>query len=366
MDFNEYFRTAEDLKTNKELGFDDSYHIMDTLNAKMKEAILNKPTGYIPDEVCQYVALDGKKVIGTTIFFRNKFIADGVEYGCQSGSTLYVHPDYRKYAIGAYGMINFIKLHPEKNAIANGISNMAQPLYLALKFAFFETPRFILLKKSRSAVETVLKSNGIWTRPISWLADCILCCLRIPTYFINKIKTNGYSVEQVYECPQEIEDIVLADNHRFKELHDKKWFDWSLKYDFSDDSQKKKELFVVKNKSGEIEAFFFNKIKFFEQASHRGFKNVILGTVSEWGIRPNSGLTESVLQILATRHMPKDVDGCEVTSDNELTIKSFKRNLFFHIGSITMAVYIKSVKDNAKKNLKNWRIRIAGNDTMMN
>jgi hypothetical protein len=276
-----------------------------------------------------------------------------------------VHPDYRKYAIGSYAMINLLELHPEKNIIQCGISNMALPIYQALKFTIFETPRYILLKKSRSAVETILKSTGLLTKTISLLTDFVLFCLRQSFYALNRIRTSGYSVEQVFECPKDVEDIVLSDSHCFKELHDKKWFDWTLKYDYCDDTCKKKELYVVKNDSGVVEAFFFNKIKFFEQASHRGFKNVILGSVSEWGIRPGSRITEADLQIMATRYMPKNIDACEVTSTDENTIKSFKRNLFFHVGVITMGVDLKSIKGKAKNDFKNWRIRIAGGDTMI-
>ena len=361
----EYLRTYEELKENKELGFDDPYNMMDTMNPLMRDAFLNKPTGYDPEEICQYIALDGNKIVGTLFFFRNRFLADGVEHGCQAGSTLYVHPDYRPKGIGACALMKFIDLHPEKNTISNGISNMAQPIYKALGFSFFETPRFILLRKSRSVVSTVLRTESAFIKPICWLIDISLNVFNYLASIGNRIKFQQYSIEKVYSCPHEVEDIVLNDNHRFKELHDKKWFDWSLKYDYNDDKRKKKDLYIVKDPKGDIVAFFMNKIKFFEQASHRGFKNVLLGTVSEWGIKKEISISEFDIQFLATRYMPKEVDGCEVTCDNVGTSNSFKRHLFRRVGNVTMAVNMNQEIDPAYTDAKNWRIRIAGNDTLM-
>lgn len=365
MDLSEFFRTYKDLKENKQLGFDDPYHMMDTMNPLMREAFLNKPTGYNPDEICQYIALDGNKIVGTLFFFRNRFLVDGKEHGCQAGSTLYVHPDYRPRGIGACALMQFVDLHPEKNTISNGISQMAQPIYKALGFSFFETPRYILLRKTRSVVETVLKTENKIIHPICWLGDIVFAIARFIMSLGNKIRMAKYSVERVYTCPQEVEDIVLEDEHRFKELHDKKWFDWSLKYDYNCDSRKKKEFFVVKNDKGDIVAFFLNKIKFFNQASHRGFRNVLLGTVSEWGIKKGVGISEFDIQYLAARYMPRNVDACEVTSVDTTTCKRFTRHLFKNVGTVTMAVNMNSEIDEAYKLPENWRIRIAGNDTLM-
>lgn len=361
----EYLRTYKELKENKEIGFDDPYKMMDTMNPLMRDAFLNKPTGYDPDEICQYIALDGNKIVGTLFFFRNRFLADGVEHGCQAGSTLYVHPDYRPKGIGACALMQFIDLHPEKNTISNGISIMAQPIYKALGFSFFETPRFISLRKSRSVIETILKTESAFLRPICWLIDIVMDGCNFLTSIGNRMKFRKYSIEKVDICPQEVEEIVLNDNHRFKELHDKKWFDWSLNYDYNNDDRKKKELYIVKNQKGEIVAFFLNKIKFFGQASHRGFKNVLLGTVSEWGIKEGETISEFNIQSLATRFMPKNVDACEVTSDNDRTCKSFKHHLFKRVGDVTMAVNLNHDIDPAYCEAMNWRIRIAGNDTLM-
>jgi hypothetical protein len=310
--------------------------------------------------------LDGNVVVASECFFRNKFIADNKEYGCQTGLALYVHPEYRKYAIGANILLYFRSMHPERNAIVNGFSNVAEPMYKALKFTCFETPRLVLLKKSRSVIEFIFKRICWWTKPFEIFANVLLSLCVNVVYKYNRIRTKDYTIERVNECPKDVEQIVLDDPHRFKELHDKKWFDWSLKYDFKDSSKRNKELYVVKNKEGMIVAFFLNKIKFYEQASHRGFKNVYLGSVSEWGIKPNENLTESDLQILATRYMPIYVDGCEVTTTNPKTLTSLRRNLFIHLGSIKMAIYIKSIKDKAINEITNWRIRIAGSDTLLN
>ena len=92
---------------------------------------------------------------------------------------------------------------------------------------------------------------------------------------------------------------------------------------------------------------------------------MLLGTVSEWGIKNGEKISEFDIQYLATRYMPRNVDACEVTSVDTATCKRFARHLFKQVGTVTMAVNMNSEIDEAYKLPENWRIRIAGNDTLM-
>lgn len=128
---------------------------------------------------------------------------------------------------------------------------------------------------------------------------------------------------------------------------------------------RKKTLFTIE-KDGKIEAFFLTKVQFFETASSRGFKNVNLDTVMEWGISKDSELTEKNINLLAIQSFDKDVDGIQVATTDDNLARKLKKYLFVGIGKANFGVKIKSVKDPGLKDINNWRVRLAGCDTLMN
>ena len=126
-----------------------------------------------------------------------------------------------------------------------------------------------------------------------------------------------------------------------------------------------KRLFLIK-KQGKIEGFFVTKQQFFEQASSRGFKNVYLGSIMEWGIAKGSKLTEKDINSIAIHHFDNNVDGIQVATTDIALARNLKKYLFVPIGTANVGIRMKSIKDPAIKEMKNWRLRIAGGDTLMN
>ena len=343
----------------------DPYKIMSSLGPKMIEAVLHNPSGYSNNEVCQILALDGDVVVGATNAFSGRFCKDGEIAITQSGSYLYSHEDYRKENIGAELFYRLSKLHPSGNNLFAGISQMALPLYRALRYSVFEFPRLIYLRRSRSVIEAFLHSERWWISPFIWVADSCLWLHRSFLRLFSSFRLRNYKVEQVLEVPREVEDMVLADNHRYKELHDKAWFQWSLQYTISEDIRTKRRLYVVKNQRN-IEAFFLIKQEFFEQASRRGFRNVYLGSVVEWGIASNSNLKENDIAMLSLNSFDKNIDGIQFASADSRTIKKLRRRLFVHVGNANMAVRMGGEKESLWRDINNWRIRIAASDTVLN
>lgn len=365
MQIDFYYRTFGELKTNKELGFNDPYNIMASLNPKMREAVLHNPSGYREDETCQILALDGDVVVGATNLFTGRLRLNGEVVQTQSGSYLFSHEDYRKDNVGGELFLMATNLHISKNNFYAGLSQMALPLYKVLKYKVFEFPRLIYLLKSRSVVQSVLRYDGFWTKPLVWFIDAILLfrhkCIRL----VKLSRLKKYNVEEVKVVPREVEDIVMSDDHPFMELHDKAWFEWSLNYSISEDPRTKKKLFVVKN-AERIEAFFLIKQEFFEKASSRGFENVYLGSVMEWGIAKESILKESDLALLSLFYFDNNVDGIQYSSSDLATIKDLKHYLFIQVGYSSIGFKIHTTKDPSLKDINNWRVRLAASDTVLN
>lgn len=359
-----YNLTFRELKTQPDRIYRDPYNIASSLCKSMKEAVLNNPSGYKEDETCQILALDDDVVVGCTNPYSGRIYIDKEVLPTQSGSYLFSHEDYRKDNVGGELFLRIANLPPSKNCFFSGISQMAIGLYRVLKFTIFEFPRMIYLRKSRSVIQSILKTDSPIIYPIIWGADACLAIHRWILKISNKESRHGYEVVESKTVPQEVEDIILNDPHPFAEYHNKEWLEWNLNYSLTDEPRIKK-LFLIK-KNNVIEAFFVTKQQFFEQASSRGFKNIYLGSVMEWGISPDSQLTEKDINLIAIHHFDRNIDGIQVATTDELLAKTLKRYLFVPIGCANVGVRLKSIKDPRIKDINNWRLRVAGSDTLMN
>ena len=364
MEIHYYNRTIRELRENIEPPFQDPHHIMSSMSKGRINAVLNNPSGCDDTDVCQILALDGDVVVGVTNPFLGRLLINGETVTVQNGSNLFSHEDYRKVNVGGDLFMKSTKLHPSGNNLRAGISQMALPLYHAMKYSVFEFPRMIYLKKSRSVVQAFLHSEGWWTNPIIWAADSCLWFHQQMINLHNAICYGSYTVEEVKECPDEVEQIVLQDAHPYMELHDKAWFNWSLNYSFSEDKRTKRKLYVVKRKE-KVEAFFLTKQEFFKQASRRGFKNVYLGSIMEWGIDKQSKLQEKGLVLLALCQFEHSIDGIQYATNDESVLRRLKRWLFIRIGTANIAIRLRGIKDVAVKDVNNWRIRLAASDTVI-
>lgn len=362
MNIHYYKRTLKELKDNKTFSFRDPENILGNLTSEMSEAFLNKPAGYNDKEVAQIIALDDNEVIGASMYFNNFLRLHGKIVPCQGGSYLYSREEYRKHNIGAD--LFFMGCNLQKDVCFAGISQMALPLYKAMRFTTFFFPRMIYLKHSRSVIHSLLKTESVLTYPLIMIADLGLALHRLSLTVYSKVKYNQYVVEETNDIPDDVERIILEDKHPFAEYHDRNWLEWSLKYSFKSHPMYKKKLFIIK-KNGKIVGFFIAKYEFFEQASSRGFKNVYLGSVMEWGIDNEETLTEADLYLLAIRTFPNEIDGIQVATSNENTKRLLKRCLFIQVGEANMSVKIRTMKDSRLKDINNWRIRIAASDTLM-
>lgn len=367
MEHNIHFvnRTFGALERDETLGLKDPYKIIASLGSKMREAVLHNPAGYGEDEVCQILALDDTVVVGATNPFSGRLLVNGEVIGCQNGSYLYSHDDYRKDNVGGELFLRITNLHPTKNCFFVGISQMAIGLYKSLKYSLFEFPRLIYLRKSRSVVQSILHCESLWMKPLIVMADAGLWLHRQIINVHNFIVYNGYLIENVKACPEEVEQIVIQDTHPYKELHDKAWFDWCLHYSISEDERTLRRLYIIK-KNAKIEAFFLLKQEFFEKASSRGFKNVYLGSIMEWGISDESRLKEKDIVLMSLNYFDNNVDGVQYATTEHKVVTQLKKWLFASIGNANTGVRIRSIKDNSLKDINNWRLRLGGSDTVLN
>lgn len=359
-----YNLSFRELLTKPDRAFSDPHNIASSLCRSMKEALLHNPSGFRDDEVCQILAIDNDVVVGCTNPYSGRVKIDDKVIPVQNGSYLFSHEDYRKDNIGGDLFLRITNLHPDRNCFFSGISHMAMGMYRALKYTVFEFPRMIYLRRSKSVVQALLETDSFVTQPIVWVCDGMLWLHRSVLRLLTSIKYGGYAIEECHDVSQEVVDIIDSDPHPFAEVHDKAWIEWNLNYKFTEEPRLKK-LFVIK-RNGKIEAFFITKEQFYEQASSRGFRNVTLGSVMEWGISQQSKLTEKKLYIMSINYFSKNVDGIQFATSDKHLASELKRYLFVGIGEANLGIRFRLIKDKRLKEINNWRIRLAASDTLMN
>lgn len=327
-----------------------------------RESLLNKPSGYSDDEVFAVLARSGEKLVGGQIMFTTRVKIDNQIIIAQTGTYLFSLEEYQKQNVGSFVFFDSIRLLKSQNGLFCGISQQALGLYKSTKYHIFEFPRLIYLKRSKSVVQHILRTESSLIKPIVWLANGFLKCHHALLDFLYS--SDKYSVELSENIPDEVVDIVNEDPHPYSELHDRSWFEWNLYYRFRDDDRIVKKLYLVK-KDGKTEAFFATKEEFFPQASSRGFKNVYLGSIMEWGISSQSSLTEDRLYILAINSFPNNIDAVQVASSDALVIDKLKKRLFVQVGCANMAIKIRDPKVSDIGDISKWRLRIGGGETFI-
>lgn len=332
------------------------------------EFLYENPFSYKDAPILLQMEDEGECVGSVYAFPLQLCYKNGEVFTACAGSTLEVKQGFRGLGLAKKMTLQRLELTKDRIAIASGLSNMSLPLFRKLGFSVFISKRNIYLKNSRPIVEMLFKES-LLLRVFTNLLNCFLGILKMFLSFQRFLLFRGLSIEEVEDVPTEIEEIICMDPSIFRENHDRDWFKWILKGGFVLDDRSKQHLFVVKNKN-EIIGFYMTKERFHKQASHRGFKNVILGSVIEWGVKPGISLKEEHLILDAILSFGSHVDAVEVCSTNEKINKFLKNRFIIGVGESNFAVKAHENSPMALlpeyKEQFNWRIRPAASDNSFN
>lgn len=314
--------------------------------------------------------VDGR-VGGTAYIFPTRILSDGKEVLSASGSELKVEAWARHSGLG-FGMCDFDPdMRDGNHVIFEGgcISQIAVKVHRFMGYRIFEYPRLVMLLKSRAVVEMKIKN---WlAKPISWILDgCIWIYSHIIS-FVGRVRTIDVKVVDV-NASDDVQLSILGKmtettGTRFAEVHNEKWFRWVLSNSYSSDGPAKAYLMFKKDKPI---GFFMAKERFHEQASHRGFKNVWLGSVIEWECLPryeNKLLWGIILWVMKQR---KKLDAVEFPVYEEFAKKFLRRLGWQHVGDANFCYRIRpnsSFKEPEGMNdPANWRLRPGMGDVALN
>ena len=336
-----------------------------------RQALLANPFCPSTEVACQKVGYVGGKIGGTEIQFPLKMSIDGTESWVGSASLTQVDEWARSSGLGLA-----ISDVDQRDAAYEpvlregaGLSQVAVKVHRCIGYTVFEYPRLIMLLKSRAVVEkkvrrwlskplSVVLDGGIFA--YSLLVSCLARCL---ARGITEVKVDASDDTQLAILGK----MTKESHERFSEVHDEKWFKWVLNYSFSEYGSA--QVYLVYKKEVPM-GFFMVKKRFHEQASHRGFKNVWLGSVIEWGCKP--GFEKSLLWRIVrwASQSRKDLDAVEFAA-NEPSVQRFLRHLGWqHVGDATFCYKVCPGsgfnEPEGMRTASNWRLRPGMGDCALN
>lgn len=316
------------------------------------------------DPVTRYALMADGAVAGGEYGYPVEIVADGEVVICGSGSETSVKEEYRKSAVGLEFLSNKGPVDESSQiSLGCGMAQRYARIHKMFGYTIFSMPRFMAVFQSRSVVEMYVPY--VLVKILSWLVDVGLClwwqiaALRT-SLSLRHCKIREVKADETLMLSR-IADLALSDGKCFKENHCAEWFYWHLTQSFKKEGPAR--LYAVM-KGDAVAAFFMTKRRFYAQASSRGFKNVMLGSVIEWGVvRGMERYLVPVVLSAVMRLRRENVDAVEVTTPEKALICGLKRSLLIQVGESNFGIRVggksKLAAISGWEDPANWRIRPA-------
>ncbi|MEG2414613.1 MAG: hypothetical protein RSB74_01660 [Kiritimatiellia bacterium] len=359
MDVSYFCRRMREIGTSG--GYEDPDGLLACTEAELRWLKRNPFISEGEDEPIACMACCDKTVVGRDFLFPLGVVYRNQRLLVSSGSSLWVSPLGRQHGVGLEIPEQVLQMGIGGRSIASCLSQLAVPVHEMAGFEIWRSPRHILLRHTRSLVE--MRFRGIIGACVAKVADGALALFRGVLRVIESGMLRGFTVEETATWEDALDRCVSAENEPFREDHGRAWFDWAKTCRKSQGAHEDFRLFNVRRK-GQIVGFFLLRTRFYEQASSRGFRNLFLTTVMEWGsVEPTLG--EKALFALALRQIDPIVDAVECVPNEPATRRWLWRRLALPVGDY---IYTVAQSADAKEPLegfterKNWRLRPAFGD----
>lgn len=359
-------RTRKEIRDNISVECIDYYGILKTTE-NIGKAIIDNPYNKNDDELVQILGVVENKIVGIVFYYPTEIKYGEKIFNASTGSYIYIHPNYRYNTGMAIEMIEYSYKPNASLFVAGGLSDVAVKMHVLLGGKEFKIPRFLLLVRSNTYLQSKFKSENIFYQITTSTLNFILKVQQqyIKTY--TYLKTSKFTTEEVSEVPDDIDQIISNSKLKIQENHTKKWFEWALKSSFYVDPTFKKNLFLIKEVSGKPVAFFMTQVRFYEDL--KGLKKTVVGSLVEWEKYNFSRITYSDIILIAVKYLIKTTDVIEISTTDSTMQKTLRVMGFVRYGNRNMIV------NTANKRIRcdfdflykidEWRIRPAFCDTIM-
>jgi hypothetical protein len=342
--------------------FDDPDGIARPTAAKRRTLLANPVAGDVNEPV-QIIGTSGNRVVGRMDLLAGSLGVHGSPTRIFWGSHLFVPPEFRKLLMGVMLVMKAPSLSPAAGAF--GPSQAALPLYQKLKWMDLPLPRYIMLIRSGPVVRRYVRGK-IWGNVLSLFADAALAAHRTLIAAWRGLRTRSLRVERVEKVPADFDSRFASRTEPVQTHRSVPFLQWQIDNQFTDDARNKNALYVVRRSDGEVAAYFLTKIRFHETATHRGFKNLLLGSMQDWMIFDPAAVDLRDLLLLSSKILADNgvhaIDFC--TADTSLIgvlrVMGFQRLGAMHL--VVKAGATSPLADPALHDLSKWWIRPGDGD----
>ena len=357
-----YFRKMQEAKLPE--GMLDPYGIFEEAEPK-RRVLAENPFKLGDDDVFQLLGLIDGKIVGTVLLMPTMLQLDGKPRYSLIGHGLSVQEECRGKGIGSQLTDKRLDFSKTKSLLICAASAMQLPILKRLGASVFCLPRMILLRRSFSVLEN--KIGAVGAKIIAPLADLVFGLQQHWLKHISdKILSRGLTLKELDEAPYQVENIIAADGGRFQEHHTVEWFNWIMNNNLVNDPSLKKHFYMVYDSNKTPVGFFMTRERFYKQASHRGYKNVTMGAVLEWGTVDKSVVTDNELCLMALTSFSSEVDAVELCCSSEEMAAWFKRKGLVRVGDGNVVIRYRPESELAAidgiGDARNWRLRPAMGD----
>ena len=336
------------------------------LQIEKLRSLMRNPFAASGDSIAKIAGFCDEKEAGREYVFPLRLRTTYGEMEVLAGSSLSVDPEYRRSGLGMDLPELRWQHSPSKIALGAALSQMALPVHQLLDYIVFLLPRNIMLWRSRALVETRLK--GFTAKCVAFVLDCGIWLYSLLLRVACSCKLNGLTIEEVSSEVELMLDtvakLISEDSAPFSEVHNARWLRWHMTESFSKDGPMR--LFAVR-KRGEVVGFYMTKQRLHEQASHRGFRNVWLGSVMEWQVKKGLEKQLGWLLVGAALWLKKEgMDAVEIPSADK-SINSFLRRIGWRqVGESNFVIKAGEGSplygNEEMTKIENWRLRPAMGD----
>ena len=353
-----YYRTVDELSSHGRFAeFEDLNAYLDF--PKEKVAVFqNNPYLTSGQVTAQILGVVDGKIMGAVGSFPFHVIADQKQYEVCACPLTHVHPDYRKTMYGVELGQKSLDMPADKATLDYGLSEKSARLCRYLNVPLFDIKQFAFVRRSRHFFKQRLP------KAISWLAcpmmDVAFWFHRVFVGIVVWCRTFRWKIERVEvddeEAFRSFSDMIVADEHRFREEVDPKWMRWVLTSDFFPLSMADKRLYRV-NVKGKTIGYFMTR------RSVKGAR----GRILEWQTVKGAESAIPWMLIRAAKLLIRNTDAVVVSvgAEEKAIIKVLKKLL---VPFTTQHAVVGARNDSPLRKhdgwdkAVNWRIRPAMGD----
>ena len=262
--------------------------------------IRTNPLSAGPDDPARIIGTYANQVVGCLDILPGRLIVAEEEVSCLWASGLFVSPRFRQLGMGAMLLLRFQELH--HTVAACSVTEEAYPLYQKLHWLDFPLRRYISVRRSRAVLERYAPGRASAAAG-TLLVDSTLAAHRALAASARTLRLRGLSREEVDRLPTELDDLMARPDKPAAFHRSAAWVNWVLDNSFESHPQDRRGLFLVRDRRGRCVAYFLITSRFYERASRRELRNLLLGSLQDWMILDKSAIDVEQLVLLAVREL---------------------------------------------------------------